>query len=169
MGRGPVPAEQVVANAGELGQNGAEVLAPWCQFDAEEEFNCVVPGDFIRHRADVVHPVDDGHILIEVEIFTEFFEPGVKVTDIRHGFDDGLTIEGQDQSERGVRSRVLRAEVEREQVLLLRPGLVGRCPLISSEHKYLNTAARSEIRINTINNTPAIQKSCHFYRVASVF
>ena len=78
--------------------------------------------DLVGDRRDVVHPVDDRHVLVEVEIFAEFLEAGVQVADVGHGLDDGLAVECEDEAQCGVRGRVLRAEVQSVEELLVRAG-----------------------------------------------
>ena len=53
-----------------------------------------------------------------------FSKPRVQVADVGHRLDDRLAVERQDQPQRGVRGRVLRAEVERPEVFL-RPRPLG--------------------------------------------
>ena len=119
-GRG-ADAEQVIADARQLGEDGAEVLAARRQLDAQQLLDRVMPGDLVGDRRDVVHPIDDGDVLVVVEVFAELLEAGVQVADVGHGLDDGLAVEGEDEAQRGVRGRVLRAEVERPEVLLVGP------------------------------------------------
>ena len=106
-------------NAHQLGEDGADVLAARRQLDAQQLLDGVVPGDLVGDRRDVVHPVDDGDVLVEVEVLAELLEAAVQVADVRHGLDDGLAVEGEDEAQRGVRGRVLRPEVERPEVFLV--------------------------------------------------
>ena len=79
--------------------------------DAQQLLDRQVPGDVVGHRRDVVHPVGDRHVLVVVEVLAELLEAGVQVADVGHGVDDPLAVELQHQPQRGVRGRVLRAEV----------------------------------------------------------
>jgi hypothetical protein len=49
----------------------------------------------------------------------------VEEPDVRHGLDDRLAVEGEDEPQGGVRGRVLRAEVQGVQELLVRTRFVG--------------------------------------------
>ena len=71
-------------------------------------------------RRDIIHPVDDRHILVEIEVFTQLFKSGVQVSDMRDRIDNGLTIQCQDQSQRGMRRRMLWPKVERPEIFLVR-------------------------------------------------
>src|SRR6059036_2010634 len=53
---------------------------------------------------------------------------GERVVDVGHGVDHALAVELEDQAERGMRRRMLRAEVERPDVVLagFRGGLDNR-------------------------------------------
>ena len=48
-----------------------------------------------------------------------FSNPRVQVADVRDGLDDRLAVEREDEAQRGVRGRVLRAEVQGVEVLLV--------------------------------------------------
>src|SRR5262249_12283943 len=63
---GRTHAEQVVVDAHQLAQDRANVLAARRQFDPEQQFDRVMPGDLVHQRRDVVHPVDDRDVLVEV-------------------------------------------------------------------------------------------------------
>ena len=97
----------------------AKVFAARRQLDAQQFFDRVMPGDFVGERRDVIHPVDDGDILIVVEVLAELFETAVQIANVGHGLDDGFAIEGEQEAQRRVRGRVLRAEVERPEIFLV--------------------------------------------------
>ena len=63
-----------------------------------------------------------GYILVVIEMLAELLKAGVQVADVRHGVDDPLAFEFQDQPQRRMRGRVLRAEVHGPQVRLRRVG-----------------------------------------------
>ncbi len=112
-------AEQMIADARQLGENDAQILAARGQLDAHELFDRVMPGHLVGDRRDVIHPIDDGDILIEIEILAQLFEAGMQIADVGNGLDDGFAVERQDEAQRGVRGRMLRTEIERPQILLL--------------------------------------------------
>ena len=70
--------------------------------------------------------VDDRDVLIEVEVFTQLLEPGVQVADVRDGVDYGLAVEREDEPQGGVRGRVLGAEVQGVEELLIGPRVLDR-------------------------------------------
>ena len=78
----------------------------------------MVPRHLVHRRADVVLPVDDRDVLVEVQMLAEFLEPGVQIPDVGRGFFDPLAVELEDEPQRRVRGRVLRPEVERPGRLL---------------------------------------------------
>ena len=90
-------------------------------FDAHEFLDRVVPGHLIGDRRNIIHPIDNRDILVIVEVFAEFLEAAVQVTDVGHGLDDGFPIEGEDQAQRGVRRRVLRPKIQRPLIIFLDP------------------------------------------------
>ena len=113
-------AEQVIADAGQLADDGADVLAARRQVDAHQLFDRVMPGDLVHDRRDVVHPIDDRDILVKVEIFAQLFEAAMKKADVRVGLDDGFAVEREDEAQGGVGRGMLRTEIQRPQVILLR-------------------------------------------------
>ena len=46
----------------------------------------------------VVHAVDDGDVLVVVEVFAELFESAVEVADMGGALDDSFAVEFQDQA-----------------------------------------------------------------------
>ena len=72
----------------------------------------MVPSDFVGHRRNVVHAVDDGDVLVEVQYFAKLFEATVQEADIGFGIHDHFTIELQYQTQSGVRGRVLWTKIE---------------------------------------------------------
>ena len=104
----------------QLGENRADVLAARRQLDAQEFLDRMVPGDFVGHRRNVVHAIDDGDVLVVVQVFAELLEAAMEVADVRDRLDDGFAVESQDQAQRRVRGRVLRPEVQGPEVILVR-------------------------------------------------
>ena len=111
----------MVVNPHQLGQDRPDVFAARRKLDPHELLHHVVPGDFIGKWGNVVHPVDDGDVLVVVEILTELLETAVQEADVRNDLDDRLAVEGQDQAQSGVRGRMLRSEIQCPEVFLLRP------------------------------------------------
>ena len=124
-GRG-ADAQQMIADAGQLGEDDANVLAARRQLDAEQLFDRVMPGDLVGERRDVIHPIDDGHVLVVIQVLAELLEAAVQIADVGDRLDDRFAVERQDQAQGRVRGRVLRAEVERPEVFLCRRSLQRR-------------------------------------------
>jgi hypothetical protein len=60
----------VVVDPGQFGENRAQILAPRGQLQPEQFLDRVVPAHLVAERRDIVHPVDDRDILVEIEVFT---------------------------------------------------------------------------------------------------
>ena len=72
----------------QLGEDRADVLAARRELDAQQLFDRVMPGDLVGDRRDVIHPIDDGDVLVEVEVFAELLEAAVQIADVGHRLDD---------------------------------------------------------------------------------
>jgi len=112
--------EQVIVHPHELCEDGSQIAAARCELNSQELFNGVVPGNFIGERRQVVHPVDNGHVLVEVQMLAQLFEATVQVTDVGNGVDDLLTVQREHQTQGGVRRRVLRSEIQSPDVFAVR-------------------------------------------------
>ena len=111
--------QQVILNPHDLGQDRPQVLAPRRQFDVEQLLNRMMPSNLIGQRREIIHAVNDGDILVEVEMLAELLKPRVQVADMRNSVDDLLAIERQDKPQRRMCGRMLRTKVERPQILLI--------------------------------------------------
>jgi hypothetical protein len=112
--------EQMVLNPHQLGENRADVFSPRRKLDVQQLFDGMEPGNLVRHGRDVIHAVDDRHILVEIEVFAQFLEAAVQIADVRDGVNHLFAFQRQQQAQRGVRRRVLRAEVQRPMIFALR-------------------------------------------------
>jgi len=115
---GRADVQQMVVQPHQLRQNRPQVPAAGRQLDAQQFLDRVMPGNLVGQRRDVVHPVDDRHVLIEVQVLAQLFKPAVQEPDVRNRLDDRFPVQRQDQPQRGVRRGVLRPKVQRPQVLL---------------------------------------------------
>ena len=115
--------KEMVADAGQLRDDRADRPAAGREIDAEQFLHGVVPGHVVGHRGDVVHAVGDRHILVVREVLTDLLKARMQVAHFRHGVDDPLAVEFEHEPQRGVRRRVLWAEVERPEIVL---GTLGR-------------------------------------------
>jgi hypothetical protein len=111
-------AQEVIADAGQFGENRADVLAARRDVDIEQFFDRVVPGDVVRQGRDVIHPVGDGDVLIVIQMLADLFEPAVQITDVGARVDDLLPFDLQNEPQRGMRRRMLRPEIEGPAVFL---------------------------------------------------
>ena len=76
-----------------------------------------MPGHLVHGRADIVLAVHDGHVLIQIQVFPKLLETGMEISDVGDGIENGLAFKFEHESQRRMRSRVLRTEVERPVVV----------------------------------------------------
>ena len=110
--------QQVVVNPHQLGKNRADVAAPRGDLDSEQLLDGVEPGNLVRDRRDVVHPIDDRHVLVVREVLAQLLEAAVQIADVGNGFHDPFTVQREHQPQRRVRCGVLRTEVQGPEILL---------------------------------------------------
>src|SRR3954447_13060031 len=101
----------MVVQPHELTHDGPHILAARRQLDPQQLLDCMEPRYLIRDRRNVIHPIDDRDILVEVEVLAELFETAVQIADIWHRIDDALTVECQNYPQGRVRRRMLRPKV----------------------------------------------------------
>ena len=112
--------QQVIADASQLGNDHANVLATRGQFDVQQFFDGTMPRDVVRHRRNVIHTVGDRDVLVVVQMLTDFFETGMQEADIRHCLDDSLAVQLQHNPQRRVGGWMLGAEVQGPKIILAR-------------------------------------------------
>ena len=78
----------------------------------------MVPGHVVGHRRDVVHPVGDRDVLVVVQVLADLLEARMQIADVGHGVDHPFAVELQHEPQGGVRGGMLRAEVQRPEVVL---------------------------------------------------
>src|SRR5207248_823340 len=103
-----------------------------------------VPGHVVGQRRNVVHPVGDRDILVVIEVLADFLEAAMEIADVWDGIDDPLAVKFENEAERGMRGRMLRAEVERPQVVLLLGTLFESS--FSQIHKFEIRSTKSETK-----------------------
>ena len=106
-------AEQVIMHSHQFREDGPNVDASRSQLDPQQLFNRMMPSDFVGHRRYIVHAVNDGDVLIEIQYLAELFEAAMQETDIGFRIDDHLAIELQHQTQRCVCCGMLRPEIQR--------------------------------------------------------
>jgi hypothetical protein len=109
--------QQVVVHPHQFGKDCAEVLAARREFDPQQFFDGVVPCDFIGQRGQVVHAVDNGDVLVEVQMFAKFFEAAVQIADVGDSVENAFTVKCEYQPQSGVSCGVLWPEIQRPHVL----------------------------------------------------
>jgi hypothetical protein len=112
--------QQVIMHPHEFCEDCSKITASGCEFDTQQFLDGVVPGDFIGQWRQVIHPIDDGHILVEVQMLAQFLEAAVQVADVRNGIENFFAVEREHEPQRGVSRGVLRAEVQRPDVFAVR-------------------------------------------------
>ena len=109
---GGADAEQMRLNAAQFAGDGAEDFAAWGKFDSHQLFGGAVPGELVVDGGGVIHPIDDGYILIVVEMFPELFEAAMEITDVGRYAENSLAVEFEDETKGCVRCWMLRPEIE---------------------------------------------------------
>ena len=107
-------------DAHQLREDRADVLAARRQFDPQNLLNHMMPGHLVGHGRNVVHAIDDGDVLVVIEVLAELLEAAVQVADVRHGIDNRLAVECENQAQGGVRGRMLRTEIQRPKIFFVR-------------------------------------------------
>ena len=105
-------AQQVVLDAAQLAHDRPQHGAARGDGDVEQLLDGVVPRDVVADGADVVHPADDGDVLVVVQRLAELFKAAVQVADVRGHADHPLAVELHHHPQGGVGGGVLGAEVQ---------------------------------------------------------
>jgi hypothetical protein len=101
----------------ELEVDHAEVLGPRGHLDAEQRLHGATERHCVEVVAEVIHPLDHGDHLPIGLLLGGLLDPGVDVADDRPDVADDLALERRDQPEHAVGGRVVRADVERHQLM----------------------------------------------------
>ena len=99
-------------DAGQLGEDGPDVLRARRGLDAHEQFGPVHERDLVGEARQPVDPVDERRDLRVRAELGELLVAAVHVADDGVGRDDAFAVEADDEPQRAVRSRMLGAEVE---------------------------------------------------------
>jgi hypothetical protein len=87
--------QQVVMHSHEFGEDRSQILAARRQFDIQEFLDGMMPRNLIRQRRQIVHAINDGDVLVKIQMFTEFLETAVQVTNIWHRLQDPFAVQRQ--------------------------------------------------------------------------
>eukprot|EP00053_Salpingoeca_punica_P008372 m.75267 g.75267 ORF g.75267 m.75267 type:complete len:437 (+) comp14572_c0_seq1:246-1556(+) len=118
----------VVEQAGDLGEESADVLGAERDLDVEQFLHGERVGLLVGHHGDVVQTVKVGQRLEVGLVLDQLLRAAVQKSDVRIGVADNLAIQLQDQAQHTVGSRVLRAKVDGEvRDGLLRDVLLDLC------------------------------------------
>ena len=105
--------EHVIADAGQFGEQNAQILSALRHLDVEQLLNRKNVAVFLRERAAVIEPIKIGQRLQIRLVLDQLLGAAMKQADMRiHPLDD-LTVEFHHHTKNSVRRRVLRSEVDR--------------------------------------------------------
>jgi hypothetical protein len=108
--------DEVAHDPVELHVDDSQVLRARRRLDLEQRLD----GADERHRVEVVgqvvHPLDDGDDLPVALVLRRLLDAGVEVADDRLEVAHDLALERDQQPQHAVRGRVVRAEVDRQQL-----------------------------------------------------
>jgi hypothetical protein len=115
---GPEPHE-VRHDAVEFEVDDAQVLRPRRDVEADELLDGAAVGHRVEVVGEVVHPLDDGDDLPVVLVLGGLLDAGVDVADDRLHVPHDLALERAQQPQDAVRRGMVRAHVEREELVAL--------------------------------------------------
>ena len=103
----------------QLKMDDAQVLGARWDLDVEQRFDGPHEGHRVEVVREVVHPLDDwDHLPVRLAL-GGLLDPRVDVADERLDVADDLALERGEQPEHAVRRRVMRPDVERQQLVAL--------------------------------------------------
>ena len=117
--------EQMVEDAGDLGEQHANVLRARRRRDPHQLFDGQREGVLLAHRRDVIEPVEIRDRLQIGLVLDQLLGAAVQETDMRIGALDDFAVHFEHQPHDAVRRRVLRPEIQREIADLRRPGEIA--------------------------------------------
>ena len=123
--RGRAEPDQVRHDPVELHVDHAQVLRARRHLEVEDRLDRAAERHRVEVVGEVVHPLDDRDRLPVRLVLGGLLDPGVDVADHRLDVAHDLGLERRDQPQHAVRRRVVRAEVDRQQLLGLRVRDVG--------------------------------------------
>ncbi len=134
--------QQVVQDAGDLGEHRPDPLRPLRRRDAEQLLRAEREGVLHAHGRHVVEPVEIRHRLHVGLVLDQLLGAAMQQADMRVGTLHHLAVHLQDQAQHAVRGRVLRAEIDRVAVDLDRLGRFGPSGSIVSGHSRRSVRPR---------------------------
>ena len=100
----------------ELHVDDAQVLRAPGDLDLEQRLDGAAERVRVEVVGEVVHPLDDGDGLPVALLLGRLLDPGVDVADDRLDVAQDLAVERDEQAQHAVRGRVVRADVQRQQL-----------------------------------------------------
>ena len=160
--RGAEP-DEVRVDAVELAVDHAQVLRSLRHRLFEQLLDAHAERERVEVVGEVVHALDERDHLPVGLVLAVLLDPGVDVADERREVPDHLALERDQQPEHAVRGRVVRPEVDREQLVLLAVGSLAvewralrgdphRCR--SGHHSYQRGAVFS-LWVNSTGSPPS--------------
>ena len=116
------------------------------QIDVEEALDRMVPRDVVHDRAYVVHAADRAHVLVVVVVLAELLEAGVEVPDVGADPDDALSVQNEDDAQRGVGGGMLRPEVEHPPV--------HRVRMVAQVIRGIDVDVETLVRLERVRHRP---------------
>ena len=110
--------DQVRGDPVELEVQDAQVLRARRDLEADQRLDGAAVGHRVEVVGEVVHPLDDGDDLPVRLVLGGLLDAGVDVADDRLDVAHDLALEREQQPQHPVRGRVVRAHVERQQLLV---------------------------------------------------
>ena len=107
---------EVAHDAVQLEVDHAQVLRALGDLDLEQRLDRAAEGHRVEVVGEVVHPLDDGDDLPVALVLGGLLDAGVDVADDRLDVAQDLAVERDQQAQHAVRRRVVRADVERQQL-----------------------------------------------------
>ena len=104
----------------ELHVDHAQVLRAWRDLEVEDRLDRSAECHRVEVVGEVVHPLDDRDDLPVRHVLGRLLDAGVEVADLRLDVAHDFAVERRHQPQHAVRGRVVRAEVERQQLVGMR-------------------------------------------------
>jgi hypothetical protein len=111
--------DEVAVDPVQLGEPGADPLRPLRHLDLDQPLDRAHVSQLVREEGQVVHPRRVGDALPVGLLLEVLLEAGVDVSDVGVQANHHLAVQRHDQAQHAVGGRVVRAEVDGDQILAL--------------------------------------------------
>ncbi len=109
-------ADQVAGDAAHLGDDHAQMLGLFGQFELEQLFDRHGPAQVHVHPGQVIHPIGVRNPLPRRQILADLFGAAMQIADVRRRFRNDFAIGPQHQPQHAMRAGMLRAHVDQHLV-----------------------------------------------------